>query len=70
MSIHSFCAASCLRSLAVSAVATLAVWMFPATAARAQAPEMPGAFPLPAHTYDIVTGIDPRMCPSPLCGGV
>ena len=25
---------------------------------------------LPAKTYYVVTRIDPRMCPSPLCGGV
>ncbi len=29
----------------------------------------PGAL-LPAKSYYIVTRIDPRMCPSPLCGGV
>jgi Kazal-type serine protease inhibitor domain len=40
------------------------------TASRAQAASDIPDVSLPASTYYIVTGIDPRMCPSPVCGGV
>lgn len=38
--------------------------------ASAQANLPPAGDLLPAKTYYIATRIDPRMCPSPLCGGV
>lgn len=40
------------------------------TAAHAQASDPAAGASMPAHTYFIATRIDPRMCPSPNCGGV
>lgn len=52
-----------------------ALLVFGAVAAAAQTASAQGTGPaqdelLPAKTYYVVTRIDPRMCPSPLCGGV
>jgi hypothetical protein len=59
------------RSPALAAALAIALSVAAIGSARAQSlldPTTPLA--LPASSYFIVTEIDPRMCPSPLCGGV
>lgn len=62
------CAAPRTGSVLVALLA--ASLLAPARPGVAQSPPTAADALLPSQGYYVVTGIDPRMCPSPVCGGV
>lgn len=55
----------------IATIALLAACLLaPARASLAQSTPAASDALLPPKAYYIVTGIDPRMCPAPVCGGV